>query len=194
VDAFLRALDERRMIAKLIYFRPERDELFNSGEAMLSAANQFTDWLIARNHRHALLSVATDWYRRGWRHDDYVPRNLELLIESIRDRFQVRKADFALPIVVSAGVNLAPNSRLIERADVVMVQAEGLALDARKIERPEIVVAEPGDQNDAAPEAALRRASGWLGVLAAPAGESSALASIERLIRVRPPKPARGRE
>jgi hypothetical protein len=163
---------------------------------MLSAANRITDWLISRNHRHVLLSVATDWDRRGWHHDNYVPQNLELLIESVRDRFQAKRADFALPLLVSTGVNLAPSSRLIERADVLVVHAEGLALDARRIERPELIVAEPGERDVPGPEASMLRASGWVGVMQGPDADPAWLEEIRRLTRTpagRPsPRKARG--
>lgn len=169
LDRFLREADKRSIVVGVVLFHYRQDENFDSSEAILNAARLTTDWLIRGGHRNVILSVAENWSAAGWDHDGFVTEHLAQIVEAIRDQFQVRKTDYALPVAITSMVHLAEKSPLIDSADLVMVRDEGLTIDPRRIERPEIVMdlsratAPNGTDGDiAACSAAFERTSGWL--------------------------------
>lgn len=143
---------------ELVFFDPAVDQDFDSPDAMLAAVRNLTDWLIDGNHRNVLLDPAADWSASGWDFDHFVPQNLERIATLIRERFQVKRTDFALPIVITASNRLAEDSRLVREADVIVAQGEALSLNPRRVERP-VVVREKTAQGCAA---ALERFAGCL--------------------------------
>ncbi|MCC7156754.1 MAG: hypothetical protein IT161_19410 [Bryobacterales bacterium] len=163
LDQLLREADRRSIVVDIVLFHYRQDENFDSPEAILNAARQTTDWLIRGGHRNVILTVAENWSASGWNHDEFVTQHLEQIVDAIRDQFQVRKTDYALPVALASTVHLSEKSALIDSADLVMVRDEGLTIDPRRIERPEIVLGSHGAGGDlAACSAAFERTSGWL--------------------------------
>lgn len=160
---FLREADRRGIVVDVILFHYGQDQNFDSSEAILSAARLTTDWLIEGGHRNVIVTVAENWSAAGWDHDGFVTRHLEQIVETIRDQFQVRKTDYALPLALTSMVHLSEKSSLIDSADLVMVRGDGLTIDPRRIERPEIVMesSRPG-ADIASCSAAFERTAGWL--------------------------------
>jgi hypothetical protein len=185
VSGLLRLADENGLTVKLVLFHPGADETFDSPEAMAAAARNVTDWLIENNHRNVILSLTSTWNSRSWEYDEFVAHNLERLMEAARDRFQTRKTDFALPIALSAGVKLGEDARLVRHADVLFVFGEGTAMDPRKVERPQVVVA--GMKDAQALSWGLERASGCILVVATEPELEDALQKIAGAVLVKPP-------
>jgi len=188
LDRLLAAADQREMIVKLVLFHENQDQHFDSAEALVAAARNLTDALIARDRRNVILSVATHWNSREWDHDAFVPQRLEHLADVIRDRFQVKRCDYILPLAISTEVRLAENSELVKTADVLEVHGDGAGMDTRKFERPEIVLAEPVEL-DVPPLA--ERAAGLLYSAAPDANPSDVTVAAERIaqwVLAKPPR------
>ncbi len=158
LDQMLVSASQQGIAVELVLFHAEQDHNFDSPDAMLEAARHLTDWLIDRNHRHVILNPAADWSGRGWDFDSFVPNHLERISEAIRERFQLRHTDYALPIALSARNRIPENSRLVQDADVIIAQGDALGMDPRRVERPVLV-----EETDAgACAAVLERFSGCL--------------------------------
>jgi hypothetical protein len=180
LDAFLKAADSRGIAVQLICFHQAQDQRLDSQEAILAAARNLTDWLIDRDYRHVVLTPAEDWSQPGWDHDHFVAAGQEQIISAMRDRFQERRVDFALPIAVFLDVRLRADSPLLDAADVLILAGDGRALDARRVERPAVIVA-----SDAWECERFETASGCL--FAAPAAVAQ---TVPPLIYSRPPRRA----
>ncbi len=174
----LRAANDRGMIVNLMYFYQGQDEQFDSTEAILAAAANLTDWLIDRNFRNVIVDIANEWDVRGWDHDNYIPNNLVRLGDAIRERFQKKRTDWALPVGASSdGRMLYPDS-LMKNVDLVLVHGNGLKpeqkgrrlADFRNFDRPILMTED--DNGRASTEAHLaldlascdllfERAQGW---------------------------------
>jgi hypothetical protein len=166
---------------ELVLFHPAQDQNFDSPEAILDAVRLLTDWLIDSNYRHVLLNPAADWTCPGWDFDSFIPHNLERIANGIRDRFQARRTDFALAVVLSARNQLNETSTLVQDADVLVVEGDALRMNPRRLDRPMLVL----ESEATACAAALARFAGCL--LAAPAEPDNlrALASLA----LKSPKP-----
>ncbi|QOY90277.1 hypothetical protein [Paludibaculum fermentans] len=158
LDQILVSAAQQGIAVELVLFHADQDHNFDSPEAMLEAARHLTDWLIDRNHRHVILNPAADWSGQGWDFDSFVPNHLEKISEAIRERFQLRHTDYALPIALSARNRISENSRLVQDADVIIAQGDALGMDPRRVERP--VLVEEADAGACA--AVLARFSGCL--------------------------------
>lgn len=130
---------EAGIALELVLFHPERDHAFDTPEAMLEAARRLTDWLIEGNYRHVLLNPASQWQAPGWDFDHFVPQNLERIADVIRERFVAQRADFALPIALSAPMSSSISPRLAEQADVLVAFGEGAPIDPKRVERPILI-------------------------------------------------------
>jgi hypothetical protein len=135
----LDAASAQGIAVELVFFDPAVDQDFDSPDAMLAAVSNLTDWLIGENHRNVLLDPAADWSAPGWDFDHFVPQNLERIAALIRQRFQAKRTDYALPVVITSSNRLAENSSLVQEADVIVARGEALALDPRRVERPVLV-------------------------------------------------------
>jgi hypothetical protein len=158
LGVILSAAATQGMAIELVLFHPAQDQNFDSPEAILDAVRLLTDWLIDNNYRHVLLNPAADWTCPGWDFDSFVPQNLERIAARIRERFQVRRTDFALAVVLSARNHLNENSTLVQDADVLVVEGDALAMNPRRLDRPMLV----RESNPAACAAALERFAGCL--------------------------------
>jgi len=138
LERLLRELDRREMVAEIVLFQHAPEEHFESNEAIAAAARNVTEWLIDHNHRNAILSVATRFTN---------------LIDGIRDCFQRKHTDYALPVAVFLDFKLAESAPVVESADLLMLAGEAHGMALQKIARPAILL----DRN-----AAFERASGWL--------------------------------
>jgi len=139
----LMAADEAGLIVELVLFHPARDEEFHSPEAIVDAARNLTDWLIEHEHRNVLLNFAGDWTAPGWDFGNWIPLHFEQLAETVRERFQHKRAGYTAPIALSVPVRLREDAPLIGAADLLLVSGEALELDLRKIDRP-AVTSDPG--------------------------------------------------
>lgn len=158
LDRVLVAAAQQGIAVELVLFHADQDHNFDSPEALLDATRKLTDWLIDRNHRHVILNPAADWSGQGWDFDSFLPNHLEKISEVIRERFQLRHTDFALPIALSAKNRISEGSRLVQDADVIIAQGDALGMDPRRVERP--VLVEEADAGACA--AVLERFSGCL--------------------------------
>jgi hypothetical protein len=144
LDAFLKQADARKIAVQLVCFHQSQDQNLDAQEAILNAASGLTDFLIDGNHRNVVLTPAAGWTQPGWDHDHFVPVRQERIISAMRDRFQARRADYALPIAVSLDVPLRPDLALLNAADILILSAGGRSLDTRRIDRPLLFVAADG--------------------------------------------------
>lgn len=142
VDLLLQAANRANLIVELVLFDPRHDQEFFSPDHILEAARNVTDWLIDRNYRNVIISFTSDWTARGWAFDNFIPFHLERLASTVRERFQARHTDFALPIAMSVHVRLTAKSPLIEAADLLLLGGEAVSIDTSKIERPALVLEE----------------------------------------------------
>ncbi len=136
LEKLVRAAKEREMLVGIMYFYQGQDEVLESPAAIEAAARNATDWLIDRKFRNVILDVANEWDLQGdrWDHGDYIPQNIGGLIERIRERFQAKKADFALPIGASTSGRMLYPASLAEVCDVVLLHGNGRTA-AEKTER-----------------------------------------------------------
>jgi hypothetical protein len=136
LEKLLRAAGQRQMAVILMYFYQGQDEVLDSPEAIEAAARNATDWLIEKKFRNVIIDVANEWDLLGnrWDHDEYIPQNIAGLVERIRERFQVRRADFALPIGASTAGRMMFPASMVEMCDVVLLHGNGRT-PAEKIER-----------------------------------------------------------
>lgn len=127
LESLLRAADQRGMFVCLMYFYQGQDEIFDSPEAIEAAARNITDWLIDHKFRNVIIDVANEWDIQGdrWDQNDYIPQNIAGVIERIRERFQTKRADFALPIGASTGGRMVYPASLAEVCDVVLLHGNG---------------------------------------------------------------------
>jgi hypothetical protein len=125
LERLLRAADQRGMIVTIMYFYQGQDELFESTEAIHTAARNATDWLVARNFRNVMIDVANEYDLRGdtWDFDHYIPRHIPQLIEEIRARF--RKTDFLPPIGASSDGRMQYPESLMKIVDMVLIHGNG---------------------------------------------------------------------
>lgn len=135
----LNAASDQGVAVELVFFDPARDQDFDSPDAILAGVRNLTDWLIDRNHRNVLLDPAADWSAPGWDFGNFVPQNLERIAALIRERFQAKRTDFALPVVITSSNRLTADSRLVREADVIVAHGEALSMDPRLVERPVLV-------------------------------------------------------
>lgn len=140
LGAKLSAANDAGVVVELILFDPARDEEFFSPDSILDAASNLTDWLIDENHRNVLVNFAADWTAPGWDFGNWIPLHFEQLAETVRMRFQDKRAGYTAPIALSVPVRLREDAPLIDAADLLLISGEALALDLRKIERPAVVV------------------------------------------------------
>jgi hypothetical protein len=125
LEKLLHAADQRGMIVCLIYFHSGQDEVLESKQAVLNAAANITDWLIAKNFRNVIINVAEEWNLEGdtWDHDQFIPRRIANIVDYVRDRFH--DADFLPPIGASAGGNMAYPASLARLCDMVLIHGNG---------------------------------------------------------------------
>jgi hypothetical protein len=135
----LSAADRAGVVVELILFDPARDEEFFSPDSILDAARNLTDWLIDEGHRNVLLNFAADWTAPGWDFGNWIPLHFEQLAETVRTRFQDKRAGYTAPIALSVPVRLREDAPLIGAADLLLLSGEAVSLDVRKIERPAVV-------------------------------------------------------
>ena len=136
LEKLMRAADQRQMVVGLMYFYQGQDEVLDTPEAIEAAARNATDWLIEKKFRNVIIDVANEWDLQGnrWDHEDYIPLNIAGLVERVRERFQARRADFALPIGASTAGQMMFPASLAETCDVVLLHGNGRT-PAEKIER-----------------------------------------------------------
>lgn len=136
LEKLLRAADSQEMVVCLMYFYQGQDEVLEGPEAIEAAARNLTDWLIEKKFRNVIIDVANEWDIQGhlWDHAEYIPLNIAGLIERIRERFQVKKADYVLPIGASTGGQMLYPASLAEVVDVILLHGNGRG-PAEKIER-----------------------------------------------------------
>ena len=142
LDLLLEAANRASLVVKLVLFDPKHDQKFFSPDHILAAVRNVTDWLIDENHRNAIISFTSDWTARGWDFDNFIPLHLERLAGAVRERFQARHTDFALPIAMNVYVRLNTDSPLIAAADLLLLGREAVSIDTSKIERPALVLEE----------------------------------------------------
>ncbi|MGH9722085.1 MAG: hypothetical protein ACRD8O_17900 [Bryobacteraceae bacterium] len=123
----LAAADTRGMIVNVLYFYQGQDELFDSTEAIQAAARNATDWLIDHKFRNVIIDVANEWDLRGdrWDMGRYIPENILQLIQDVRDRFQKKRADYALPISVSSDGRMNYPASFTDAVDFVLLHGNG---------------------------------------------------------------------
>lgn len=158
LKALLSDAAERGVAVELVLFDASQDENFVSPECFDRAVSLVTDWLIDNDLRHVFINPGGDWTAPGWDFDHHVPQHLPHFAQLIRDRFQARRTDYALPIAMHAGVKLAANSPVVQEADILVAEGEGMDIDPRTIERPILVLA----PSAAACASAFERFSGCL--------------------------------
>ncbi len=126
LERLLTAADKRNMVVCLIYFDPGQDQVFESDEAIITAAHNITDWLIAKDFRNVVIDVANEWDLNNgddWEHGRFIPENIAGLVNEVRERFH--DAAFTLPIGAStSGVMTYPAS-LAQWCDVVLIHGDG---------------------------------------------------------------------
>lgn len=127
LERLLAACDQRGMIVNLLYFYQGQDELFDSPEAIHAAARNVTDWLIDHKFRNVVIDVANEWDLPGdrWDMGKYIPENILQLIGDVRNRFQKRRADYALPISVSSDGRMNYPASFLSVVDVVLLHGNG---------------------------------------------------------------------
>jgi hypothetical protein len=136
LERLVRAADQRGMVVCLMYFYQGQDEVLDSPEAIEAAARNATDWLIDRKIRNVIIDVANEWDLQGdtWDHVQYIPQNIATLVETVRERFQIKRADFALPIGASTGGRMNYPASLAQVCDLVILHGNGRT-PAEKAER-----------------------------------------------------------
>lgn len=124
LERLLHAADRRGMIVNLIYFYQGQDELFGSTKAIHRAADNITDWLIAKGFRNIIIDVANE-YDIGprWDFNQYIPQNIIPLVDEVRERFQ--KARFRVPVTVSSGGRMRYPQSIMGQTDIVMLHGNG---------------------------------------------------------------------
>jgi hypothetical protein len=126
LERLLTAADKRNMVVCLIYFDPGQDQVFASDEAIVAAARNMTDWLIAKDFRNVVIDIANEWDLNNgddWEHGRFIPENIAGLVNEVRERFH--DAAFTLPIGAStSGVMTYPAS-LAQWCDVVLIHGDG---------------------------------------------------------------------
>jgi hypothetical protein len=136
LERLVRAADQRGMVVCLMYFYQGQDEVLDSPEAIEAAARNATDWLIDRKIRNVIIDVANEWDLQGdtWDHVQYIPQNIATLVETVRERFQIKRADFALPIGASTGGRMNYPASMAQVCDLVILHGNGRT-PAEKAER-----------------------------------------------------------
>jgi hypothetical protein len=137
------AANDAGLVVELVLFHPSRDQEFFTPDSIVDAARNLTDWLIENEHRNVLLNFAGDWTAPGWDFGNWIPLHFEQLAETVRGRFQEKRAGYTAPIALSVPVRLREDAPLIGAADLLLVSGEALDLDLRKIERPAVTI-DPG--------------------------------------------------
>jgi hypothetical protein len=94
------ALDKRGMVLNLIYFYLYQVEVLESPKAIDQAVRNMTDWLIEHNCRNVMIEIANEY--DTFDNDPYIINAMAHLIEIARERFQLKKPAFRLPISASA--------------------------------------------------------------------------------------------
>ena len=127
LERLLKAADHRGMIVNIMYFYQGQDELFDSPDAIRLAARNLTDWLIDKKFRNVLIDVANEWDLPGdkWDFGSFIPDNVLQLIKEVRDRFQKKRADYALPISVSSDGRMNYPASFIAVVDFVLIHGNG---------------------------------------------------------------------
>jgi hypothetical protein len=126
LDRLLTEADRRNMVVCLIYFDSRQDQDLESPEALVSAARNITDWLIEKDFRNVIVDVADEWdlaAEVGWDLFNFVPDNIALLVDEVRERFH--EADFTLPIGASTSGTMTYPASLARLCDVVLVHGDG---------------------------------------------------------------------
>jgi hypothetical protein len=128
LDKLLKAADDRGMFVKLTYFQPAQDEVLDSPEAIVAAAQNITRWLVAGDHRNVIIDVAAGWDVQGeWDHSEFIPRNVANLVTVIREQFN--GASFSLPIGAASGPSMIYPVSLAQVCDLVLLDERGLKPD-----------------------------------------------------------------
>ncbi|MDX2154142.1 MAG: hypothetical protein SFV54_25605 [Bryobacteraceae bacterium] len=167
LETLLRAANDRGMVVNLMYFYQGQDEQFESPEAIQKAAANLTDWLIDKNFRNVVIDIANEWDHSGWDFDNFIPTNLVRLADQIRERFQQKRTDWALPVGASSdGRMLYPDS-LMKNLDLVMVHGNRLKpedkgrrlADFRNFDRPVVMTEDDNGRETTPANLALELAS-----------------------------------
>jgi hypothetical protein len=142
----LQAADRKGMVVNLMYFYQGQDEQFESTDAIHNATANITDWLIENKFRNVIIDVANEWDLSGqrWDFDSYIPQNTVRLVDDIRERFQLRRVDYALPVSVSSDGRMNYPESLAEVVDYVLIHGNGRTAEQksdrlaalRKLPRP----------------------------------------------------------
>ncbi|MEX2264591.1 MAG: hypothetical protein WD696_21735 [Bryobacteraceae bacterium] len=159
LERLLRAADDRGMIVNLMYFYQGQDEVFDSPGAIHTAAQNITDWLIAKQIRNVIIEVANEWDLQGdrWDFGGYIPENIIDLMREIRSRFG--RAGYKLPITASSDGRMNYPDSLSRVSDVILIHGNGRtlaqkmqrAMDLKKAERP-VLMNEDDNGRQATPE------------------------------------------
>ncbi len=146
LERLLRAADERGMVVNLMYFYQGQDEQFESSDAIHAAARNATNWLIEKNFRNVIIDVANEWDLGGtrWDFDAYIPKHVLELIEEVRQCFQKKRADYALPVSVSSDGRMNYPESLSKAVDLVLIhgnnktpaQKNARVAELKSVDRP----------------------------------------------------------
>jgi hypothetical protein len=127
LERLLRAADERGMVVNLIYFYQGQDEVFESDQAIITAARNITRWIVQKNFRNVVIDIANEWDLKGetWDQAGFIPENITRLVEVVREQFN--GADFLVPISASTSGRMNYPESLARLCDVVLVHGNGRA-------------------------------------------------------------------
>ena len=125
LERLLQAADRKGMVVCVTYFSHGRLEMFDSTGAIVAAARNMTDWLIANNFRNVIIDVADAWNGATgeWGQGNFIPEYISHLVEDVRERFH--GASFALPIGASTDGRMTYPASLAQMCDVVLVRGGG---------------------------------------------------------------------
>ena len=133
LERLIIAADRKGIVVCITYFSHGRHEMFDSTGAIIAAARNLTDWLIANNFRNVIIDVADAWNGATgeWGQGNFIPEYISHLVEDVRERFH--DADFALPIGASTDGDMTYPASLAQICDVVLVRGDGRTPGQKRI-------------------------------------------------------------
>jgi hypothetical protein len=132
LERILNRADELGMVAIVGFFYQGQERQMDSADAVIRAADQAIDWLIARGYTNVLIEVANEADNAGFKYDVVKPTGRAVeVINRLRERSSRASSSGRLLISTSLNGARVPSDSLVGAVDFVLLHGNGVRDPAR---------------------------------------------------------------
>jgi len=128
LEKILDRADELGMAPILGYFYFGQEPRFNDEGAIVRAAENATDWVLAKGYANVLIEISNECDVSRYKHEIIKPRRAHELIRMVQDRSKgkVKSPAGRLLVSTSFGGGAIPPGNVVEAADFILIHGNGV--------------------------------------------------------------------